>query len=239
MQIERDGQQQERINKICECSMDTFGIQVFDRQGLERMPVVQLNQLFNDIKGRSEKGNKKALPKKSVEQQLSAKEVENILHAAAAISTRDYLILWLIAKAGAKIGELYGVYDKEQRVWIRGLQKKDIDFTQKTLCVYQIQRKKTLKRKILVDDVVIMNALKEQIKAMNHNDFVFRNDSLTYDIIVQLPRKYGRHVEIEKKISVQSLRQFFIADLLRKGVDIPTIQYRAGHRDIKNTLSYV
>jgi integrase/recombinase XerD len=166
---------------------------------------------------------------------LTREEIKEILESAI-VNSRDYLILRLLARTGIRIGELYGVYNKEHGEWIHGLQKKDIDFRNKSLWVYVVKRKKTTKRQVEVDNVII-NMLREYTKTMTPEDYVFRK-TISYNTITQLPRKYARHAGIEKKVSCRSFRHFFITNLWEEGKDIQYIQYLAGHRDIGTTLLY-
>lgn len=167
---------------------------------------------------------------------LTDEELERLLDFAAK-NSRDSLILRLLARTGVRLGELYGVYNKEQDEWLHGLQKKHIDFRNKCLWVYTVQRKKFVKRKVLVENDAIMDSLKDHTKAMNPEDYIFR-DFMTYHIFEQLPRKYSRHAKIQKHVSPRSLRNAYVRGLLKKGVDIRQIQYLTGLRDVDTALLY-
>ncbi len=165
---------------------------------------------------------------------ITEEELNKILDAAI-ISDRDYLILRLLARTGIRIGELYGVYKREQGGWIYGIQKKDIDFRNKRLWVYSLKQRKYVRREVLVDDATIM-LLRRHTEKMKTEDHVFRN--ISYRQIQRLPKKYAQLAGVDKNVSCHSLRHFFITHSWRKGMDIARLQYLAGHADLKTTMIY-
>jgi site-specific recombinase XerD len=167
---------------------------------------------------------------------LTEQEVNRLLESAS-VNPGEHLVLRLLVKSGFLPGELYGIYDKKRGEWVHGLQKKDI--SNKSLWVYQVKRKNNnIKREVSLTDQVTLELLRDFTKTMTSETYVFR-DTMSYYKFEQLPRKYGQHAGLEKRVSPRSLRYYFIMDLLRKGMDIPAIQYRAGHRDVETTLRYV
>ncbi|MCD6203816.1 MAG: site-specific integrase, partial [Methanophagales archaeon] len=106
---------------------------------------------------------------------LTEEELNRILDAAI-VNERDYLILRLLARTGIRIGELYGVYKKEEGGWKYGIQKKDIDFKNKRLWVYSLKQRKYVRREVLVDDATIA-LLKRYTERMKPEDYVFRSIS--------------------------------------------------------------
>ncbi|MGB7532597.1 MAG: tyrosine-type recombinase/integrase [Halobacteriota archaeon] len=165
---------------------------------------------------------------------ITEEELNKILDAAI-IRDRDYLLLRLLARTGIRIGELYGVYKREQGRWIYGIQKKDIDFGSKRLWVYSLKQRKYVRREVLVDDGTTV-LLKKYTEKMNPEDYVFR--SISYRQIQRLPRKYAQFAGVEKNVSCHSLRHFFITNSWRKGIDIARLQHLAGHTDLKTTMIY-
>jgi len=165
---------------------------------------------------------------------LTEEELNRILDAAI-VNERDYLILRLLARTGIRIGELYGVYKKEEGRWKYGIQKKDIDFKNKRLWVYSLKQRKYVRREVLVDDATIA-LLKRYTERMKPEDYVFR--SISYRQIQRLPKKYARLAGVDKNVSCHSFRHFFITNSWRKGIDIARLQYLAGHVDLKTTMIY-
>nr|QNO51742.1 tyrosine recombinase XerA [Methanosarcinales archaeon ANME-1 ERB6] len=165
---------------------------------------------------------------------ITEEELNKILDAAI-IRDRDYLLLRLLARTGIRIGELYGVYKREQGRWIYGIRKKDIDFGNKRLWVYSLRQRKYARREVLVDDSTIV-LLKRYTEKMKPEDYVFR--SISYRQIQRLPKKYAQLAGVEKNVTCHSLRHFFITHSWRKGIDIARLQYLAGHADFKTTMIY-
>lgn len=165
---------------------------------------------------------------------ITEEELNKILDVAI-VNDRDYLILRLLARTGIRIGELYGVYKRERREWIYGIQKKDIDFRNKRLWVYSLKQKKYVRREVLVDDATIV-LLKRHAEKIEPEDYVFR--SISYRQIQRLPKKYAKLAAVDKNVSCHSLRHFFITHSWRKGIDIARLQYLAGHADLKTTMIY-
>ncbi|MCK4397537.1 MAG: tyrosine-type recombinase/integrase [Methanophagales archaeon] len=165
---------------------------------------------------------------------ITEEELNKILDAAI-IRDRDYLLLRVLARTGIRIGELYGVYKREQGRWIYGIQKKDIDFGNKRLWVYSLKQRKYVRREVLVDDGTTV-LLRRYTEKMKPEDYVFR--SISYRQIQRLPRKYAQLAGVEKNVSCHSLRHFFITHSWRKGIDIARLQHLAGHTDLKTTMIY-
>lgn len=170
---------------------------------------------------------------------LNEEDVQKILNAAMVRSKKDYLLLYLVVKNGARLGELYGTFNKETGEWEKGLRKRDIGFQSKSLTVTQIKTKNPVRRTIQGLEDHIIDLLRQLTKTLKTDDCVFRDDSMTRDIVQQIPRKYGRRAGIKKTVSYEALRQFFIIELLRSGVDLPTVQHLAGHQEIATTSAYL
>lgn len=168
---------------------------------------------------------------------LSVGEVHKILEAAS-IKHRDHLILRLFAKVGLHPGELYGVYNNALGKWEDGLQKENIDFSNKKLHVYAIRRKKKRMREIPMDDDVAINLLKNLTKDMSPGEYIFRS-VVSYGTIQKLPNRYARRAGIKKRVSPRSLHNFFVMNLLKREEDISEVQRRLGFSTEKYTLTTI
>ena len=166
---------------------------------------------------------------------LTEEELNKILDAAL-VNDRDYLILRVAARTGIRIGQLYGIYQRECDEWIHGIQKKDIDFRKKRLSVYYLRQQKYVRKKLPVDGTTI-NLLKKYTSKMDSEDYVF--NSCSYRQLQRIPKKYAKLAGITKNVSFHSFRDFFIRDLRRNGIDPFIIKRLAGHSDMRSTMIYM
>ena len=169
---------------------------------------------------------------------LTATEIDDILRAStSAENNRDHLILTLLAKYGFQPGEICGKNDRKSKEWEGGLHRRDIDFKRQILSVYSVRGEKT-KREVSIDEVTL-DSLRRYIKNADDldGDYIFHN--ISYNELIDLPRKYGRRAKVQKKVSCRSFRHFFIANQFKKGTDMLRIRDLAGHKSLSTTRRYM
>jgi len=221
-------EQQEWIGKIC--------------KELERMTTSQLEVIFNDItrgKQEAKREGKKIRRRRNLDI-LTKDDIADLLKASNGI-LRDNLVLRLLIDTGVTLGELYGTKNKKTGEWEHGVQKKDVDFKKKKMWVYIPKRLNPVRRAVRIDDPSIIRLLKQYINEkniVNSEDYIFRDTMSSY-AMNQIPRLNAIRAKINKNVSAQSLRTYFIVGLLREGKSIEDVQNIVGHRDVGTTRLYL
>jgi integrase/recombinase XerD len=150
---------------------------------------------------------------------LTEDEVKAILNVALP-KRRDYLILRLFVKTGARLGEL----DR--------FSTKDINFRESV--IYIPIAKRDERREVPID------LLSAQMLRSYISDYKItgRLWDISYRNIRDLPGKYAGFAGVSKRVSAHSFRHFFATSLIRGGVNVFAVKTLLGHKSIGTTDHY-
>lgn len=139
------------------------------------------------------------------------------------------IILWTLYLTGLRVGELVK------------LKQKDIDLANNIIYVWEAKGNKDRK-------IPIGNKLKEKLKDYIENIrlnidtdsfFCSRSGKVSIPYIQREMKRAVMQSGINKEISPHNLRHSFASNLLKKGVDVNTVQRLLGHTSIKTTSIYL
>lgn len=160
--------------------------------------------------------------KKEKPEPLEDREIQKIVEAAQN-NRRDYLILRVFAKTGARLGE------------VQQIRAKDIDFERHIIFIFKAKRSK--RREVLIDKTTLRD-LKFWITDTKPgaNDKIF---PVSYSTVKKLPGHYAGMARVDKRVSCHSFRHWFITKCERSGMDIEKVRQLVGHENIGQTSRYM
>jgi site-specific recombinase XerD len=155
---------------------------------------------------------------------LSRREIEKLLEAEQ--NPKHRLLLMLAYSSGLRVSEVIA------------LKKEHIDFDRKTLFV---SRSKGRKDRITLLSDRAAAFLKEYFRCFDIKSWIFPgqdNGHLRIRTAQNIFEKAAVNANIQKKLSIHSLRHTFATHLLESGTDIRYIQSLLGHANLKTTERY-
>ena len=163
---------------------------------------------------------------KTLPRVLSQEEVYSILNALDNVKHRS--ILHLIYSAGLRIGEL------------TRLKLGDIDSKRMQIRIHQAKGRKD--RYSLLSEAMLL-LLRQYWKLYRPKDWLFEGQypqtHISIRSVQSMFHKAKSIAGVRKAASVHTLRHSFATHLLDNGVDITTIQYLLGHRQLSTTAKYL
>jgi integrase/recombinase XerD len=164
---------------------------------------------------------------------LTDEEVKRILDVSSKNMTkrgrRDHLILRLLVKTGARLGEL-------QRI-----RPKDVDFGTKTIYIYKA--KYDSRREVPFDTMTstLLSYWLSDHPDLKKSDSIWTTNKgapLSVAQIKRIPAKYAKIAGIQKVVSCHSFRHFFCTKLLRDDVNPYKVKSLMGHGNFNATDQY-
>lgn len=150
---------------------------------------------------------------------LTDNEVQKIINSAIDKS-RDYLILRLLAKTGARIGEL------------SRFNVGDIDFAHNVIYIPIAKRDE---RREIPFDQLTANLIRFYIADKKITGPLWK---ISYSQLQRLPGQYAKKAGVSKKVSPHSFRHYFGTTLIRNGLDPFEVKRLMGHRSLTTTDIY-
>jgi len=202
-----------------------------------RRKLTTLRNYFNFLEDEEKiiKNPSKNMPMPKVEAKepacLSEEEIKKLIQAVKKEKSRhrkrNEVIVRVLIETGIRLSEL------------TGLDVGDIDTKEKTI---QLKRKGNSEQSIPINSQ-LNQLLKEFLKKEKPNQPVIRSSfkrRMTQRRVSLLIQKYLKQAGVTKRgISCHSLRHSFCSRLLKKKVDIRSIQILAGHKSISTTERYL
>ena len=155
---------------------------------------------------------------------LSEKDISLILKATTNIKHKS--ILMTIYSAGLRISELLN------------LKINELDFHRKTISIIGAKGKKD--RMVMLSEKLIP-LLKKYLNKYQPREFLFENPNGGSYSATSIRSFYKRSLlraDINKKVTVHTLRHSFATHLLEHGTDIRYIQELLGHKKLETTQIY-
>ena len=157
---------------------------------------------------------------------FSQKELRLLFKSPQRLKQR--VLLSLIYSAGLRISE------------VCNLKISDLDFDRKTI---HIRESKNNKSRMVVLSDLIAKGLKQYLEGVKPKIYLFngkdKKSPLGHGAVQQSFRLAVKKAEINKEVTVHSLRHSFATHLLEQGVDLITIKNQLGHSDISTTMMYL
>jgi site-specific recombinase XerD len=155
---------------------------------------------------------------------LSREEIEKLLDTEQ--NPKHRLLLMMAYSSGLRVSEVIA------------LKKKHIDFDRKTLLV---ARSKGRKDRVTLLSNRAATFLEEYCRCFDITDWLFPgqdNGHLRIRSAQNIFEKAVQNANIQKEVSIHSLRHTFATHLLESGTDIRYIQVLLGHANLKTTERY-
>lgn len=163
-------------------------------------------------------------------------EIDRLLDYAM-IDEFMYMIFFVAKTTGRRLGEYYGVFNKETKEWEGGVQVKDINFEAKTMDAQVLKRRKRVVKQALLTDetarIIKQYILKHKLKL---DDYLFRKYS--YRHIQHLTTKMARDAGITHKVTFHNFRHYLISHLVKKNWDYSKIAKITGHGNLGTLVLY-
>ena len=155
---------------------------------------------------------------------LSIDEVKCILNSI--INTKHKIAISLIYSAGLRISEAIN------------LKKKDIDFDRGIITIRQSKGKKDRQVPLSKNFLTLLDIYLKEYKPVIYLLEGQSGGKYTAKSIQMVFQKACRHANIQKQVTVHSLRHSYATHLLEKGTDLRIIQELLGHSSSKTTEIY-
>lgn len=157
---------------------------------------------------------------------LNRSELKKLFVASKHLKHR--VVLALVYSAGLRSREVIN------------LKISDIDFERMTIHIRQSKYKKD---RMVPLSVYMAHGLKKYIKQDNPETWLFygnnKNNAYSRNGITWIMRQALKKTQINKKVSIHSLRHSYATHLLEDGVNIVTVKNLLGHGDISTTMIYL
>ncbi len=226
--LERCGKGVEQLAKE---DIDRYLLYLLDEKGHAHSFVSQavssIKFLFRHVLMKDDIIKNVVRPKKEskLPEVLSQKEVLNILDSL--INLKHKAILFLTYSSGLRVGEV-----------VR-LKVKDIDSDR--MLIHVIQGKGRRDRYTVLSEVAL-KALREYARQSKPTVWLFQGEEegshITERTVQRVFENAKDKAEVQKKVSVHSLRHSFATHLLEGGIDLRYIQELLGHQSSKTTEIY-
>jgi integrase/recombinase XerD len=160
---------------------------------------------------------------KDITDYLEKEQVDRLLAASKACNIRDYLIMRVLWRTGARVSELLNITPQ------------DMEFRNQVVNITKAKGGK--QRRVLLDNETLQ-LLSEYISTQN-----ILVDRPIFTIkrcqVHTIAKKYGSMAGINGSIHPHTFRHSFAIHLIRSGVDIRRLQLLLGHSDLNTTQVYL
>ena len=157
---------------------------------------------------------------------LSKEEIRLLLKTPECLKHR--IILGTIYDSGLRISEAANLHIS------------DVDLNRKMIHIRQSKFKKD--RYVPISEMLV-RGIKQYIEKYKPITFLFNGQQIGYPMshtsIQRIMRETIKKCDIQKKVSIHSLRHSYATHLLEDGLDIVSLKNQLGHADIKNTMTYI